>query len=85
MPTLSSFYGIIISMWFDDHNPPHIHAEYGEYEAQFDLDGNIIKGEFPPKKTKMVEVWIDIHAEELNANWTLAKSNRNTFPIAPLK
>jgi hypothetical protein len=85
MPTISSFYGIIISMWFDDHNPPHLHAEYGDYEALFDFEGNVIKGEFPSKKAKMVEVWIDIHAEELKANWKLAKSNRNTFPITPLK
>ena len=85
MPTISTFYGIIISMWFNEHNPPHIHAEYGEYEAAFDFNGNIIEGEFPPKKAKMVSVWIDIHIEELEANWKLARSQRDLFRIEPLK
>lgn len=44
MPVLSMFYGIIIRMYFDDHNPPHFHAEYQGYKAQFDMDGNLLKG-----------------------------------------
>ena len=85
MPTISMFYGIIVEIRYDDHNPPHIHAEYGEYEASFDFDGNIIKGSFPPKKTKLIAAWAEIHSDELEANWKLVKSNKQPFPIDPLK
>jgi len=85
MPAISAFYGIIIYMWYDDHNPPHFHAEYGEYTALFNFDGDIIDGDFPAKKHKLISAWAEIHREELDANWKLAKSNNETFIIAPLK
>lgn len=50
MPVLSMFYGIIIRMYFDDHNPPHFHAEYQGYKAQFDMDGNLLKGGLPKRQ-----------------------------------
>lgn len=67
MPTLSIFFGIIIYMYKEnssEHNLPHIHAEYGEYESVFDLEGNIIEGDLPKKKIRMVQTWIDIHQED---------------------
>ena len=85
MPTVSAFYGIIIEIRYDDHNPPHFHAIYNEYEALFDFDGNIIKGEFPPKKAKMVSVWADIHKEELDTGWKMAKIGKEPYDIPPLK
>ena len=85
MPTLSMFYGIIISMYYDDHNPPHIHAHYQDDEAVFDFEGNIIKGSFPRKQRRLVEAWLEIHQDELIANWKLAKDNQTIYRIEPLK
>jgi len=85
MPAISEFYGIMIYMWFKDHNPPHFHAEYGEYKAMFNFDGEIISGDFPAKKHKLVSAWAVIHSEELESNWELAKSRKETFLIEPLK
>lgn len=55
MPTVSMFYGILIRMYYDDHNPPHFHAFYNEYEAMFDFNGNLLDGKFPKKELKLVE------------------------------
>lgn len=88
MPTLSIFFGIIIYMYKENggkHNLPHIHAEYGEYEAVFDLDGNKIEGDLPKKKIRMVQTWIDIHQEDLMANWKLITNGQQVFRIPPLQ
>ena len=67
------------------HNLPHIHAEYGDDEAVFDFEGNIIEGEFPKKKQRLVEAWIEIHREDLEANWMLLSNGEQFFKIDPLK
>lgn len=88
MPTLSVFYGIIIRMYNEKggkHNLPHIHAEYGDDEAVFDFEGNVIEGEFPKKKQRLVEAWIEIHREDLEANWKLLSNGEQFFKIEPLK
>jgi hypothetical protein len=85
MPLITMFYGIIITMYWADHMPPHFHAEFGEYEASFDLDGNIIDGEFPNNKRKLVEAWAGLHKDELAADWKLAKKKVPVMPIDPLK
>lgn len=85
MPVISGFYGILIEIRYDDHNPPHFHAVYGEYKSAFDFDGNIIKGELPPKKAKMVSVWAEIHKEELITNWEMAKNGKEPYDIQPLR
>lgn len=88
MPTLSVFFGIIIRMYREvggKHNVPHIHAEYGDDEAVFDLDGNLIEGNLPSKKIRMVQTWIDIHYEDLKANWKLLSNGEQYFKIPPLQ
>ena len=55
MPVLSMFYGVIISMFYKDHNPPHIHIQYAEYNAIVDFNGNILEGELPVKQRKLIE------------------------------
>ena len=72
MPTISIFYGITIMMYLPDkeHNPPHIHAFYGEYEARFRIkDGGKMLGEFPKRATKMVKQFILLHKKELLEMW----------------
>ncbi len=88
MPTLSMFYGILIKMYRElggKHNMPHVHAEYGEFEAVYSLDGHLIEGELPRKQRKLVEAWIALHEDELKANWTLLQSGEEFFKIQPLQ
>ena len=89
MAVLSMFYGIIISMFYGDnrqHKLPHIHAQFQDYEAVFSIpDGELIAGNLPPKKMKMVQAWIVMHEEDLVANWELATNEKNIFRIEPLR
>ncbi len=85
MPRLSSFYGIAIYMYFVDHNPPHFHAIYGEYEALVGIsDGSLIRGELPRTADKLVQQWLEIHRKELEANWQRAQIPDALKPIEPL-
>ena len=89
MPTISMFYGILIQMYFYDdkkHRGPHIHAEFGEYQVTLSIpDGAILGGSLPPAKMKLVQAWIEIHREDLLANWKLAVNGEPVFKIDPLK
>lgn len=88
MPIISNFYGIIIRMYFKDnekHKIPHLHANYNEYTAIFDLNGNIIDGKIPNSQKKIVQAWIEIHNRELNNLWDLLVEGKNGFKITPLK
>lgn len=84
MPTISMFYGIVIRMYYDDHNPPHFHAFYGDYKAIFNLDGELIDGHIPSSKVKLIAAWTQIHRDELLANWQLAKNSEALYNIKPL-
>jgi hypothetical protein len=88
MPTISMFYGILIRMYWQDndkHKAPHFHAYYGEKEATFGFDGEIIAGDFPKKQAAFIKAWALLHEEELLADWKLAESGEETFRIDPLK
>jgi len=89
MPTISMFYGIIVRMLFMDtqqHHLPHLHVEYQGMQAVISIpDGKLLEGELPAKKLKFVQVWVDIHEEELMANWALAVKGEPVFPIDPLR
>jgi hypothetical protein len=89
MPVISMFYGLIVSMYYLDtkqHHLPHIHIRYGEMEGIYEIpDGNLIEGFLPSNKEKLVKAWIEIHKEDLMANWQLAVSGNRIFPVEPLK
>lgn len=85
MPTISMFYGIIIRMYYDDHNPPHFHAYYGNYKAMFDFSSNLLQGYLPTSQVKLIQAWSLLHKDELLANWELCKSNEQLFYINPLQ
>jgi len=85
MPVISRFYGILIAMYFNDHNPPHFHAKYSGYEALFSFDGVIIEGEIPKRAEKFVQEWISFHQLELEENWEKARSGQPLNYIAPLE
>jgi hypothetical protein len=88
MPILSMFFGIIIRMYREinaKHHLPHIHAEYQEYEAVISLEGELLSGELPSKKMKLVLAWMEIHSEDLFANWKLLSDGKEYFKIDPLR
>ncbi len=89
MPVISMFYGIIISMYYIDnkrHKKPHVHVRYQGKETVISIpNGKTIEGSIKPAKLKLVLAWIEIHKEELMADWELAKKGENVFPIEPLR
>jgi hypothetical protein len=86
MPQISRFFGIIISMYFDDHNPPHFHARYGETECLISIaELRVIEGEIPSRALGLVIEWAVIHQEELWEDWHLAKSLEPLHLIEPLQ
>ena len=85
MPEISRFFGIIIRMYFDEHNPSHIHVEYQGNKSVFDLNGNITKGDLGSRTAvRLVREWIDMHALELREDWALAQAGKEIKKIAPL-
>lgn len=85
MPELSLFYGIRITMFYSDHNPPHFHAEYAGKKAIVDIEnGIVIKGYLPNRQIKLVLAWCEIHRDELMQNWELAKDGKPLNRINPL-
>ncbi len=89
MPVISMFYGLIVSMYYLDnkqHNYPHIHVKYQESEGVYRIpDGALLEGSLPIGKSKLVEAWIELHKDELMADWQLATSGQKIFSIDPLK
>lgn len=86
MPELSRFYGIVIKMYFDDHLPPHFHAEYGEYEALVNVNTlAVMAGRLPARALGLVIEWASLHRAELDREWTKAKNLQSLDKILPLK
>ena len=87
MPTISTFYGITIHMYYSsvEHNPPHFHARYQNYNGTFNMNGVILKGNIPQKQCKLIEEWCLQHKDELMKNWELAMQDITPNKIAPLK
>ena len=85
MPTISVFGGIKITMYYDDHNPPHFHAEYAGNRALIDIQNTyVIGGSLPNRQLKFVLAWAEMHKDELMQNWELSKDNLPLQPITPL-
>jgi hypothetical protein len=86
MPQISRFFGIIIAMFFDDHNPPHFHAYYGEYSAEIAIkDLSVLMGIIPSRVLGLVIEWASMHQEELIQNWRRMELGENLHEIAPLE
>ena len=89
MPSISAFYGIIIYMYFMDnrqHKLPHIHAKYQQHEVIVEIpEGNVLEGNIPTSKMKLLQAWIEIHKDELMADWELAVSGEHPYKIDPLR
>jgi uncharacterized protein DUF4160 len=86
VPEICRFYGIVIKMYFDDHHPPHFHAEYGSGEAIVEINSlAIIAGQLPPRALGLVTEWASLHREELRASWRRAKALEPLGKIDPLR
>lgn len=89
MPTISMFYGILITILYEDsdrHHLPHIHVRYQDAKASISIDdGLVLAGSLPPKQIKLIQAWIELHREELFADWELAQNGEEPFRIAPLQ
>jgi hypothetical protein len=88
MPTISMFYGLLVRMFFNDiekHHSPHIHVEYqGQVGTYAISDGELLAGKLPPNKHKLVVAWIEIHKDDLAADWALAVNGQTPFKIKGL-
>ena len=85
MPEISRFYGIVIKMFFDDHQPPHFHVLYGEHEALVVIQTlAVMAGHLPPRAMGLVAEWASLHQDELQADWDRAKALEPLAKIAPL-
>ena len=86
MPEISRFFGVVIKMFFDDHNPPHFHAEYGDSVALVEIATlSVFAGNLPPRALGLVIEWSTLHRQELLADWRRAKSQQRLEKIAPLE
>ncbi len=85
MPNICLFYGILISMRYSDHNPPHFHAIYQGHKGMYNFDGELLEGSMPEKQNKLIMAWCELHREDLEANWKLASEHEALFKIEPLR
>ena len=85
MPELSRFLGIIIFMNFNDHNPPHYHANYGNFQIIVEIKSGIVEGKFPKRALNLVLEWYEIHKEELIDNWNSLIETGEYNKITPLE
>lgn len=86
MPEISRFFGIVIKMFFDDHNPPHFHAEYAGSVALVGIRTlAVFSGRLPPRALGLVIEWATLHQPELLADWERAQAQQDLRPIAPLE
>lgn len=89
MPAISMFYGIVVMIFYYDnkqHNLPHIHARYQGTKAVFDIENaEMMEGNLPNKQKRLVQAWMEIHKDELIADWELASTGEQPYKIEPLK
>lgn len=86
MPTISVFYGIIIRMFFDEHAPPHFHAQYGEFKAAIDIRSlEVMEGKLPRRALELVLDWAELHQAELLENWELCQKHLEPHKLEPLR
>jgi len=85
MPEISRFLGIVISIYYNEHSPPHFHAEYGEYQITVEIESGIVNGKFPRRALNAVLEWYVLHKEELMQDWDLSLKGKPLNKIKPLE
>lgn len=84
MPELSRFFGIVVFMNYNDHEPPHFHARYQDQEVTIEIGSGVVRGGMSKRALRMLFEWTDLHHPELVENWRRAKDRKPLLPIAPL-
>jgi hypothetical protein len=85
MPEVSRFFGIIVSLFYNDHQPPHFHIRYGDQKAIIAIDTlTVLRGRLSPRVLGLVVEWASLHQEELRENWRLAREQKPLKKIEPL-
>jgi hypothetical protein len=85
VPIISRFFGILIYMFWREHNPPHFHAKYGDDEVVVEIESGKVSGSMSKRALMMVQAWREEHKEELMNDWKLAEQKKALFPIKPLE
>jgi hypothetical protein len=86
MPEISRFFGAIITMYYNDHPPPHFHVRYNKQKALISIQTlEILEGELSSRLLKLVQEWASEHQDELMQNWELARTNQSLNKISPLE
>ena len=85
MPEVSRFYGIVIVFLYNDHEPPHFHAAYGDYDVSVRIADGEITGEISRRAKKLIREWVELHRDELMENWRRARAQEPFLPISPLE
>ncbi len=85
MPEISRFLGIVITINYNDHDPPHFHARYGRAKIMVGIADGVVTGTFPPRALSHVLEWWNLHREELAQDWRLARERQPLRPIDPLE
>lgn len=85
MPEVSNFYGIVIYMYFNEHQPPHFHVKYGEYNAMITIEDGIVVGSLPRRALNLIYDWLDLHKSELMENWHRLENFESFLKIEPLR
>lgn len=85
VPKVCEFYGVVIRMFYNEHGPPHFHAEYGGFKASVDFRGNVLRGQLPRRALRLIREWSRLHGTDLATNWSLARAGRALVPIEPLE
>ncbi len=84
MPEISRFFGIIIYMNYNEHDPPHFHAKYQEQEVTIEIQTGIVQGKMSKRALRMLFEWSELHRDELSSNWERARERKPLMSIQPL-
>lgn len=86
MPEIARFFGIIVAMYYDDHDPPHFHARYGSQKARIAIDDlSFLDGRVSPRVRSLIIEWASLHQDELRENWELAREHQPLRRVEPLE
>lgn len=85
MPEISRFYGIVIAMYYSEHNPPHFHVTYNDYKATIDIQTGEVEGKLPRRVLSLVYEWLDLHKDDLMENWRKMEQGSDMTNIKPLE
>ena len=86
MPVICTFFGIIVRVYHDDHEPPHIHVQYGEFGAVVEIaSGRLLAGRLPPRVKRTLDEWLRLRRASVNRAWRAARDHRMPARVPPLE